>query len=396
MAGMKNGIIKRGNTWYYVIQVPDPATGKTKPRWKGGFSKEKEAADAREAARVALRAGTYVADDRQTLADFLQGWIASKDASPKTLSGYRYNIEHYVVPRIGGLRLQQITPDVLTKFYAQLAVDGGRTGGALGWPSVKSVARTLSSALRTAEKRGLLPRNPAQNADLPPKSKPTTRAEYDEVEFQVFDASELVRFTDYAVGLHRLGAFFKLAGATGARRGELCHLRWDDVDLDGRQLHIRGSRGLVDDPTGRRSKVAVDGPTKTKKTRTISISADTVGAMRLHRQQQIEDRLKAGPHWIDNDDFVFRNERGGPIWPETPTRLMARLCAGAGVKRLKLHELRHTHATILLNHSVPIHEVSQRLGHVDTNETLRTYARVIRARQDGLGDVFAEALRALS
>lgn len=223
-----------------------------------------------------------------------------------------------------------------------------------------------------------------------------TRAEYDEAEFQVFDPAELVLFSDHAAGAHRLGAFFKLAGATGARRGELCHLRWKDVDFEGRQLHLRGSRTVVDDPSGRKSKIAVDGPTKTKKPRTVSLSADTVAALRQHRQRQMEDRLKVGPLWNDDDDFVFRTERGGPIWPETPTRLMKKLCLGAGVKRLKLHELRHTHATILLNHRVPIHEVSQRLGHANTNETLRVYARVIRARQDALGDLFAEALRTSS
>lgn len=396
MAGMKDGIIKRGKTFSYVIQVPDPTTGKTKPKWFGGFATEKKAKDAREDARAAQRAGTYIADERLTLAEFLRAWIAGKQASPKTLTGYRYHVEHYVTPRIGHLRLQQMTPDVLTRFYSQLAVDGGRGGGELGWSSISAIARTMSSALGTAEKRGLLPRNPARLADLPPKPAPTTRAEYDEVEFQVFDPAELVRFTQHVLEVHRLGVFFALAGATGARRGELLHLRWKDVDLDGRQLHIRGSRGLVDDPSGRRSKIAVDGPTKTKKPRTISISSDTVAALRLHRQQQIADRLKAGPLWIDDDDFVFRTQRGGPIRPDTPTKLMPQLCAGAGVKRLKLHELRHTHATILLNHPVPIHEVSQRLGHADTNETLRVYARVIRARQDALGDVFAEALRTSS
>ena len=166
MAGMKDGVIKRGKTFSYVIQVPDPTTGKTKPKWFGGFATEKKAREAREDARAAQRAGTYIADERLTLAEFLRAWIAGKQASPKTLTGYRYHVDHYVTPRIGHLRLQQMTPDVLTRFYSQLAVDGGRGGGELGWSSVSAIARTMSSALGTAEKRGLLPRNPARLADL--------------------------------------------------------------------------------------------------------------------------------------------------------------------------------------------------------------------------------------
>src|SRR5687767_7048028 len=100
MAKMRNGVVKRGSSWSYVIWVEDLATAERKQKWRGGFATHAEAKAAREEALVAIRSGAWVAPDAQTVREFLNDWLRAKDAAPKTLAGYRYNIDHYVIPRL--------------------------------------------------------------------------------------------------------------------------------------------------------------------------------------------------------------------------------------------------------------------------------------------------------
>ena len=383
---MKNGIVKRGTTYSYVLRVPDPATGKTKPVWRGGFATHAEAKAARELAAGDLQRGAYLPDQRLTVAEYLYDWLGSKDAKPKTLDGYRYNVDHYVVPRLGGTQLRDLSPMTLTRFYAELRAKGGRGGRELGWRSVDAVHRVLSSALGDAERLRLLQENPARRATLPPRPRPMTREEIDSSTFRVFSPRELRTFLAEGAGSHRMSAFFHLAAATGARRGELLHLRWRDLDLEIGEMRVSGNRGHV-------GGVAYDGTTKTDRPRTVDIDPATVNELRSHRGRQLEDHLRAGALWNEDEDFVFRTTIGTPVHPDHPSHLMPELCDLAGVRRLRLHELRHTHATILLTNGVPVHEVAHRLGHRDANETLRTYARVIKGRKTTLGATFAAALQ---
>lgn len=381
---MNDGLVKRGKTWSYVVRELDPATGKTKPRWKGGFQSRAEAAAARDAARVAARKGDSVPASRQTLAEYLSDWLSQVDVKPKTKAGYQYNVDHYLVPRLGGVRLQDVRPAALTRFYGELKAAGGREGAELGWRSVQSVHRTLSSALTSATRLQLIHSNPAERAQLPPRPRAATREQREEEDLQVFTHEQLEAFLS-AASDHRLGCFFRLAASTGARRGELLHLRWTDVDLVSARIHILGSRSLA-------GSEVVEGTTKGGRARTVAIDSTTVAALREHRSKQAEERLAAGVLWDEGADYVFCTSSGSPIHPDTPSSLMPKLCIAAGVPRRRLHDLRHTHATILLAAGVPAHEVADRLGHSDATVTLKVYAKVLRERANGLGDAFAAAM----
>ena len=268
----------------------------------------------------------------------------------KTRSTYRYHVDHYVVPRVGGIRLQDLRPRDLTELYATLRTTGGRGGRELGWTSVKAIHRTLSSALGWAHRAEILMGNPAERATLPPKPRPVTREAREAEDSQVFTPDQLRNLLDHA-SHHRLGALIHLAAFSGARRGELLHLRWEDIDFAHGELHIAGSRGLAG------GKVVEDNP-KSGRRRTISVDPGTLAVLRSHRAHQAEDRLKAGELWLEQGDYVFRTGRGDPIHPDTPSSLMPKLCRAAGVQRLRFHDLRHTHATILLSAGVPVHEVA--------------------------------------
>ncbi|MFI7438666.1 tyrosine-type recombinase/integrase [Nonomuraea indica] len=116
---LRDGVVKRGNTWSYVIRVKDPETGESRPRWVGGFATEDDAKAARDEARVKARRGEYVDRNTITVRTYLDEWIEAHavEIKPKTLADYRYMLDRYVKPRIGDLRLQAVRPSTITKLY---------------------------------------------------------------------------------------------------------------------------------------------------------------------------------------------------------------------------------------------------------------------------------------
>jgi integrase len=388
MPKLRDGVIKRGGSWSYVIRVPDPATGVSKPRWVGGFDTEEAAKAARDEARVRARNGQYVNRSASTVADYLAEWVEAHATTvkPKTLAGYRHDIEHYIVPRIGRMRLQALRPAVISKLYRDLADHGGRDGRALSATTISHIHRTLRKALADAvDVEQLLTANPAARSKRPRStaSEPV----------QVWTADQVGTFLTAAQS-HRLFAFYRLAAYTGARRGELLYLRWSAVDLDAAEVTLGGSTAVV---RGQR----VEGTTKGGRSRTVSIDKDTVTVLREHRRQQAEERLAAGSAWTDTGGLVFTSRWGEPLYPDTVTALMTKLInqhnrpvtpPAKPLPHARLHDLRHLHATTLLLAGVPVHVVAARLGHADPAVTLRVYSHVLREHAAGVGDIFAQAV----
>ena len=176
MPRLRDGVIKRGGSWSYVIRVPDPATGVSKPRWVGGFDTEQAAKAARDEARVRARRGEYVNKSASTVADYLAEWAEAHAATvkPKTLAGYRHDIDHYIVPRIGRMRLQALRPAVVSRLYRDLTEHGGRDGRALSATTVSHIHRTLRKALADAvDIEQLLAANPAARSSGPGAAPPS-------------------------------------------------------------------------------------------------------------------------------------------------------------------------------------------------------------------------------
>jgi len=390
MPRLRDGVIKRGGSWSYVIRVPDPATGVSKPRWVGGFETEDAAKAARDEARVRARRGGYVNRSTATVAVYLAEWLDTHAATvkPKTLAGYRHDIEHYIVPRIGRIRLQALRPAVISKLYRELAEHGGRDGRPLSSWTVSHIHRTLRKALADAvDVEQLLAVNPAERS-----KRPRNRGAEPG---RVWTTEQLDSLLTVARA-HRLFAFYRLAACTGARRGELLYLRWQAVDLGAAEITFGGSTAVI---RGQR----VEGTTKGGRSRVVSIDKETVVILREHHRQQAEERLAAGSAWTDNDGLVFTTRWGEPLYPDTVTALMNKLISGYNKKvagpaqplpHARLHDLRHLHATTLLLAGVPVHVVAARLGHADPAVTLRIYSHVLREHAIGIGDVFAQAVQA--
>jgi integrase len=399
MAAVKDGVVRRGSSWSYVIRVTNHATGVSRPKWVGGFLTETAAKAARDMARVAARRGEYVDQTRTSVKTYLEEWLEGHSASvkPKTWSGYRDDLRRYVIPHIGRMRLQAVRPATLSKLYVDLLKSGGHGGKPLAVPTVRHVHRTLRKALNDAVLiDGVLSSNPALLAKLPKETRRVTRGMWTAEDLDVFMES---------ISGHRLHAFYRVAAFTGARRGEVLHLRWSDLDLEEDIIRFEGSTGVVD---GER----IDGTTKGGRSRVVGIDGGTRRVLEKHRLAQAADRQLAGPDWFVSD-LVFTSQLGRPLHPDTPTQLMPKLIEahnspttparrnhpaeplprpGHQLPHVRLHDLRHLHATLLLLEGVPVHVVANRLGHSDPAVTLRVYAHVLRESASGVADVFAGAI----
>jgi integrase len=197
--------------------------------------------------------------------------------------------------------------------------------------------------------------------------------------------------TSAALTWHRTPSL--LAAYTGARRGELLNLRWRDVDFDSAEIRITGSVAFI---AGER----IEGTTKSGRSRTVSLDAETVRILRAHRAKQNAERLELGEAWRGGSESYVLTAWGEPIHPDTVSSLMSTLiqrhnAPKEGVQpeplpHARLHDLRHVHATILLLAGVPVHVVAARLGHADPSITLSVYAHVVNEQLAEAADVFAK------
>jgi integrase len=202
----------------------------------------------------------------------------------------------------------------------------------------------------------------------PPKTS-ATRAP----ETEVWTPEQLRTFLEQT-GDHHLGPLIRVAAMTGLRRGELCGLRWTDVDLDAAALTVQQTIVTVE------NKPVVDDVKSAHSRRTIDLDPATVAVLRRHRVAQLEWRMLAGPGWTDTG-LVFTDAAGLAWHPDTITGTVQRLIDRSGLPRITLHGLRHVHVTHLLVAGVDPKTVSARAGHASVAFTLDRYGHVLKGRQ---------------
>lgn len=374
--------------WAFTVDVGHGGDGKRRQVLRSGFASRDEAEGAL-ADLVAARRNGYTPTKDLTVADYLlDRWLPRTRTSVKTRHDRETHMRAYVIPRVGALQLGALTGDHLTEMYDDLAVRGRtrRADPELGWglssTTIRRVHTQLHKAFADAIRWGLLQHNPCDRADPPSASEVKARAL---AARQVFSWEQLRRFVD-AAREDRLYAMWHLFAVTGMRRSEMAALRWAHVDLEARMISV--IRVAIED----RGKVIERMlPKSSSSRRAIELDDYDVEVLRQHRKRQLEERLKAGEAWHD-DDLVFTSTVGGRIYPPDISRAFKRLTGQAGLPRIRLHDIRHTHATLLLKAGENTKVVTERLGHSTTAYTQDAYQHVLPGMQRDAARRFQQRL----
>ena len=378
---MRGHIAKKGNRYYAVVyEGIDSTTGKPRHRWHAAGDTRKGAEKVLADLVKRMHDGDYRAPDKITLGDYLlERWLPSKRTrvKPSTASAYERNIRLHINPSIGRIPLQKLQPEDLDELYVKLLAEGKRNGsGGLSAKSVRNVHATIQGALGDAARKGTVIRNVADLAD-PPSISRSGRS------MNVWTADQLRAFLE-ALSDHELYALYFLASATGMRRGELAGLTWRNVDLDSARVTVNRQVVSVD------YKLIVDDLKTETSRRTIDLDDHTVAVLRRHRRLQLEAQMASGRR--DEDGFVFAKADGSPVHPDLISQTFERTVAKLDVPRIRLHDLRHTHATILLQQNVHPKVVSERLGHSSIAFTMTVYQHVMPGMQAEAAATFGAAV----
>jgi integrase len=379
---MQGYVARKGDRYYAVIyEGTDPVTGRERRRWHPAGTDRVDAE--RLAAELARRRHNdgYERSSLTVAVYLAQRWLPSKKLTLRTSThdSYRRNIELHVTPAIGRVSLRRLRPDHLERFYADLADHGRMDGkGGLNSKTIVEIHMILRRSLDDAVRRGLIVSNPARVAHAPkrrPLSSPTSR---------VWTAAQLSEFVN-GTRSHRYHAALWLAANTGMRRGEVLGLRWGDVDLDLGLLCV--TRSLVSvgyelHETRGKSRSA---------RRSINLDPITTELLSEWRQRRCAEDPEFDPD--DPEGHVFSRPDGSATHPQLLSDAFKKLVARSGLPSIRFHDLRNTHATLLLKAGVPVKVVSERLGHSTPGFTMATYQHVIPGMQHEAALTFARLLR---
>lgn len=385
---MRGGIQKKGNNYYAVVYDGiDPGTGRKRRRWVPAGTRR---ADAERLLADLIRRkydGEPVPTEKLTLGEYLTArWLPVQKSKLRasTFDSYRRNIELHVVPALGRRPLDKLTAEDVDLFYADLLTKGRkrRSPGeklevaGLAPKTVRNIHVMLHKALGDAARKGTVVRNVVALAD-PPSLQARKRPEV-----KAWDADQLVQFLD-AVDSHRMAPAFHLAAHTGMRRGEVLGVRWRDLDLDAGRVSVRQALVSVG------YEMSISDVKTGSSRRTIDIDDDVVQVLRDWRKHRTEERDGADPA---ADDLVFVKADGASMHPDIFSQLFDRIVAKLDVPVISLHDLRHTHATLLLKAGVHVKVVSERLGHSNIAFTMNTYQHVLPGMQAEAAAMFSELL----
>ena len=339
-------------TWQYVHDLPPGPGGKRRQKTKGGFPTRREAQRALRSSLEQTERGYVPSVGKLTVGNYLDAWLTSKvNLRWTTAAAYSSHIRLHLKPAIGHVRLVELRHEHVENLFADLR---DRPANALSARTLQRVKATLNSALNDAVKRRQIPYNPAAHVELP-RVHSDQRTVWSMAELHYF--LNRINDDDLYPALH-------LAAMTGMRRGEIAGLRWADLDLPGKRLRVANQRVEA----GRRIG---DMPPKTVRSeRTISLDDTTVVVLRSHaaREQPLAE--------IRGHQYLFSGPAGDPVRPELIYRRLQTLAKEAGLPKIRLHDLRHTHATHALEAGVPMKVVQERLGHSSMYLTADTYSHV--------------------
>ena len=376
---MTGHVRRRGErSWELKFDVGVDGKGQRKTRY-ASFKGTKRDAEIELAKLVAAAdAGTLAEPSKTTVGTYLLAWMDGPHGlAGKTAERYRQLIEAQIIPHLGAIVLQKLKPAHIADWHDKLIRGGGKDGRPLSSRTVGHAHRVLHRALARAAAIELVSRNVA-SVVKPPK--------VDEKEIESLKADEINAVLT-ALKDHRLEPIVVLALSSGARRGEMLALNWENVDLEAGTIKIE--RSLEQTKAGLRFKAP-----KTKNgRRVVYLPPIAVDALRAHRRRRLELRMALGQGKPEPDALVFSAFDDSPIPPNNLSRDWRRFVLARKLPRISFHGLRHSHVSALIAGGVDALTVSRRIGHASPVVTMKVYAHLFSETDKTAAKAIEAALR---
>jgi integrase len=371
---MNGSITRRGkHSWRIGVDLGRDENGKRRRQFETVNGTKAEAQRKLRELVSTVENGLFVPATRATVGEFMQQWLrdyAQTNTCPRTAEGYRGNVRRYITPKLGSIPLAKLAPRHIQGLYSDML------GRGLSPRTVLQTHRVLRQALSHAVKWGLIMHN-AGDAVFPPRPRHT--------EMQALDADAVQTLLQATSG-SPYGHIIFLAVYTGLRRGELAALKWSDIDLKNRALSV--NRALV--------RITGEGlqesePKTARSRRLVSLPPGAVILLSGLKSRQKDRHEVAGRGWSETG-YVFCDTAGKPVHPDLVSHAFNRAIKKAGLPPVRFHDLRHTHATLMLKQGVQPKIVSERLGHSSTAITMDIYSHVLPGMQETAAQAFEDCL----
>lgn len=374
---MRGSIIQQSPNSYTLILNDKDENGKRKQRWITVKCNKRQAEKRLAELIMQIENGTYTNPGKITLKEHLNDWLngyVRSNLAGRTYELYELIIRKHINPGIGKYSLVLLKSHQIQKLYADKLEEG------LSNRTVQIIHFVLHKALTYAIHTGMISHNPLDAVEIP-KSQRQELHIMGEADIHLF--LDMARKTEYH-------ALFYLLLFTGIRRGEALALRWSDVDMLMMQMSISRSLQYIN-----KGKVTERATFKQPKTdqgrRTVSLSPTTILVLQEHRERQEATRRYAGLP-VSDEDLIFAHTDGTPLLPNSVTHAWIKLRKKAGLTGVRLHDARHSHASLLLKQNVHPKIVQERLGHASIRTTLDIYSHVVPGMQQAAAQKFDDIL----
>ncbi len=377
---MKGSTFKRGGAWCARWSIDDPATGERRQFSKGGFRRQKDAREHLNTVLGRMADGSWRADKPLTVSELLvEHWLEAmeaRDLRPSTIHQYRNVVRAWINPYIGAVKVSSLTAKRVNELVRTLRTTPTSTGrDGLSSRSIQLTIGILKAACAWGVENDLLARNPVSGVKRPRGASRVMRA---------WTTDEARQFLEFTKDDRRAFAWTLLL-TRGLRRGELCGLRWQDVGLDTGSITINRTRVTV-------AGKAVDGVPKTAAgRRAVPLDESLSPILRAHKARQGREKLSAGGAY-EETGYLVADELGRPSHPDSVSGWFDDAVKASGLPRIRLHDCRHTAASLMLASNVPVKVVSEMLGHASPTITLAIYAHTMPGMAEEAGAALSASL----
>ena len=345
------GIVKQGkNSWYYQVSLGKKPDGSRNQVKKRGFKTEKEAQQALRKAITEFEDGLYISPHKMLFKLLAVDYLNYKKryVTPVTIECYHHLFRSIILQYFENIRIDKIDSRLLYQFYGEMH-DEKRSGG-----TMVKVHDLIKGAFDFAVKNEYVAKNPMDKVDRPKKGKR---------DITVWDAKQIEIFLT-AARTSPYYIVYYVALITGMRQGEILGLRWKDIDFDSNTIYITQTR--------KSDGKLQYGAKNNSSMRSLTIIPSQMDQLRFHYENQ-RNNINMMPEIYEDNDLVTASEIGTAINPSNLRRDFKKIISKTELPVIRFHDLRHTHATLLLTLKINSKTVALRLGHSNVKTTLDTY-----------------------